>query len=137
MLGLSNADPYKITLVKGVLSSGIPSSAAADTVLAYSTESFNPDTWHHLRLDIITNPNGDVVLDCYSSDLDTYGVDEDDGWSAITGLSQFIDDALGANSYDYGNSDTPYVGGRAGFGFVTEAIQRRALFDHIRISRQT
>jgi len=137
MLGLSNADPYKITLVKGVLANGIPAASTADTVLAFSTESFNPDTWHHLRLDIISNPNGDVILKCFESDLDTYGVDEDAGWTAITGMSDFTDDALGANSYDAGNSDTPYVGGRAGFGFTTSALQRRAFFDHIRISRQT
>ena len=136
MLGLSNADPYNIMLVKGVLANGIPSSTSADTVLEYSTETFNPDTWHHLRLDIIANPNGDVVLKCYTSDLDTYGVDQNTGWTAITGISDFIDDALGANSYDMGNSDTPYVGGRAGFGFTTSAIQRRALFDHLRVYKQ-
>lgn len=136
MLGLSNSDPYKIMLVKGVIGNGIPESYSDDTVLAYSTESFNPNTWHHLRLDIIANPNGDVVLKCYASDLDSYDVDENDGWVAIDGLSDFIDDALGANSYDYGNSDTPYIGGRAGFGFTTSAVQRRALFDHIQIYKQ-
>jgi hypothetical protein len=135
MLGLSNADPYNIMLVKGTMANGMPSTTSADTVLDFSTETFTPDTWHHLRLDVIVNPNGDVVLNVYQNDLDTYAVTSPT-WTAIDGLSQFIDDALGANSYDKGNSDTPYVGGRAGFGFNTNGIQRRALFDHIELYRQ-
>lgn len=135
MLGLSDSDPYYILLVKGVMANGMPSTTTADTVLDYSTATYTPDTWHHLRLDVIVNPNGDVVLNTYQSDLDTYAVTAPN-WTTIAGLDQFIDDALGANSYDKGNSDTPYIGGRVGFGFNSAGIQRRGLFDHIEIYRQ-
>lgn len=133
LLGLSDNDPYEIILYKGAIANGL--DPTADGVLATSATTYNPDTWHHLRLDMIVNPNGDVVLNVYESDLDTYAVTAPT-WVAVSGISQFIDDALGVNSGLAGNTDLPYTGGRVGYGFTTEEAARRAYFDHVVVQRQ-
>jgi hypothetical protein len=133
LLGLSDNDPNEIILYKGALANGL--DPTVDGVLLTSTETFLPDVWHHLRLDMIVNANGDVVLNVYKNDLDLNLVTAP-SWDAIAGMDQFIDDALGVNSAIAGNDDLPYVGGRVGFGFVTSEIARRGYYDHVEIFRQ-
>ena len=128
MLGLSDNSPYEILLAKTTPENGLDPSAS--TVLRASTATYSPDTWHHLRLDMIVNPNGDVVLNVFESDLSTYAVTSPT-WAAITGMASFIDDALGVNS-----ETVPITGGYVGFGFQTGNVQRRGYFDHIEIFRQ-
>jgi hypothetical protein len=136
MLGLSDNDPNNIILYKGALANGI--DPTADGILLTSSDSFLGDVWHHLRLDMIVNPNGDVVLNVYQHDLDTYLVTEDSNWVTIDGMEDgFIDDALGVNSAIAGlEGELPYVGGRVGFGFVTSEASRRGYFDHVIVKRQ-
>lgn len=129
-LGLSDEEPHRIVLRKSSLASGCPAVAQTAGLLAQSTETFLQGTWLHLRLDAIVNLNGDVILNCYYSDLDTHDVDSP-VWEDIPGISQFIDDHLGINS-----GSQPFTSGRVGFGFQVTEITRRSFFDYLEISRQ-
>lgn len=135
MLGLGDSETSRITLRKGVMTGGLPDSAVTapptNGVLAKSTEAIANDVWVHLRLDMIVNDNGDVVLNAYRNDLDANAVTAP-VWAAIPGLSQFIDDTLGVNT-----GSAPLTSGRAGWGFYTKDVTRRGYFDHFELSRQT
>ncbi len=132
LLGLQDDDPHHIVLRKGSLIGGIPSgSPGALGILAKGTVAYDPATWLHLRLDVIANDNGDVILKCYQNDLDANTVSAP-VWAAIPGIATFIDDALAINT-----GSAPYVGGRAGFAFATQDVTRRSYFDHLQIDRQT
>ena len=61
LLGLSDDDPHRIVLRKGAVTVGLP-DADGPGVLLKSAASFAQATWVHLRLDVIVNTNGDVVL---------------------------------------------------------------------------
>ncbi len=135
LLGLSDEDPHHIVLRKGAFSGGIPSSPVTtvpgptDGVLRRSTASYANNTWLHLRLDMVVNLNGDVILKAFASDLAnpvTAPV-----WSAIAGMTDFVDDALGVNS-----GSAAFTSGYAGFGMKSLDITRRAFFDHVEILRQ-
>ncbi len=130
MLGLENADPSRIVLKKGAINAGIPAADSSNS-LRISTESYDWDVWHHLRLDAVVNLTGDVVLKMFRSDLDTETVDVPD-WQAIAGMDDFIDDALGINS-----GSAPLLSGRVGFGFHVSEITRRGYFDQLEVFRQT
>lgn len=129
MLGLSDADPHKIILKKGVMSTGL--NPAGTGILRESTEEFNIGWQHHLRLDAIVNDNGDVVLWCFYNDVTINDVTSPD-WQAIPGMGVYIDDALQINT-----GENPYVGGYAGYGMYTKNVTRRSFVDHIEIWRQT
>lgn len=136
ILGLGDSDPSRIVLRKGIISAGVPdavvTSPPTSGVLRKSTETFTEDTWVHLRLDMIVNTNGDVVLNVYrNADLAGDPVTAPD-WQAIPGMAQFIDDSLGVNS-----GTSPLTSGRAGWGLYTKDVTRRAFFDHFELSRQT
>ncbi len=125
LLGLSDNDPHEIVLRKGAPIGGLDPTGS--DILASSSETFIPDTWKHLRLDAIANPNGDVVLQAFQN----LGDVTSPNWVAIPGIAEFIDDALGVNS-----GSAPLIGGRGGFGFQTANISRRAFFDQIETHRQ-
>ena len=137
ILGLSDNDPHEIMLRKGSLMSGMnPEDALVNLTdpadqPRLSSETFLPNTWLHLRLDVIVNPNNDVVLRAYRSDLDEYPVTSPT-WVEIPGLDMFIDDALGSNS-----GSNPLRGGYVGFGFYTAGPTRRGFVDHVQVYRQT
>jgi hypothetical protein len=132
ILGLQDDEPGRIALRKGSLITGIPSaSPGSNGILARSTATYAQGTWLHLRLDMIYNDNGDVLLQCFASDLGTYAVTAPT-WAAIAGLSNFVDDALGVNS-----GSAPYTSGYGGKAFYTEAMNSRGWFDHIELIRQT
>lgn len=126
ILGLSNDDPSAIVLAKTTPLTGLTSAAA----LAVSSETFTWDTWLHLRLDAIVNPNGDVVLKCFRNDLDTNPVTAP-VWEAISGLSDFIDDSLGINS-----GSNPLAGGYGGWFFQSTAASMRGFIDQFELHRQ-
>ena len=142
ILGLGDDDPHHIVLRKGALSDGVPDSAPAPTasprVLLRSSESFENDTWLHLRLDMIVEATGDVILQVYQNDLDTYTVSSPT-WEVITGMegdqyptiTGFVDDSLGVNT-----GVTPYTSGYAGFGHYNNNVGRQSFFDHLVIGRQ-
>lgn len=128
MLGLSDNDPHEIILRKGAPSGGLLPDGAG--VLRVSTAQFVPDTWLHVRLDMIVNPNGDTILKVFQNDLGSNLVTAP-VWEPIAGMDDFIDDALGVNS-----ESLPFAGGFVGFGFETHDVGRRGYFDHIQVLRQ-
>lgn len=141
LLGLGDDDPAHIVLRKGSIVTGLPDSAAnppTNDILMRSTETFEEDTWVHLRLDAIVQGSGDVLLQVFQSDLDSYTVSSPT-WANITGMegpqypsiTGFVDDALGVNT-----GSAPYTSGRGGFAFRVEDVTRRVFFDQIEVARQ-
>jgi len=139
-LGMSDEAPHHIVLRKGAINGGIPSDdPGTNGVLAKGTLSYPAGTWLHLRLDMVANLNGDVVLLAFASDLDANAVGAP-VWEEIPGMEwtpapdtgrAYIDDAIGANS-----GSAPYADGRAGYAFQTADVARRGFFDHVTVSRQ-
>lgn len=135
ILGLSDTAPYEIVLVKAPIVSGLNIDATDVTVLRSSSDQYNmgDGLWHHLRLDAIVQPNGDVLLQCFENDLTVNPIGSAPSWQAISGMSDFIDDALQVNS-----GSAPLWGGNVGFAFaVHESLNRRGAFDALQASRQT
>lgn len=133
ILGLSDADPAHIELRKGALDVGLPDEApgGVSTVLRRSTTTIAPGTWVHLRLEMVWNPNGDVVLNAYQNDLTAHTVAAPT-WEAIPGLASYLDDALSIAS-----GSPALVGGRAGFAARFAAKGDWAAFDHMDLVKQT
>lgn len=134
LLGLDDDDPHRIVLVKGALTAGIPPLAPAPStngVLLQGSETFLNNTWLHLRLDMIVNANGDVILQCFRNDLTVNSVSAP-SWVPVLGAAQFIDDALGVNS-----GSLPFTTGYGGFGFQTKDVTRRAFFDQLEVQKQS
>ena len=131
LLGLSDDDPHRIVLRKGAIHAGLPDDAGPGVLLA-SGESFAQGTWLHLRLDVIVNDNGDVVLKAFANDLDAHPLGTAPDWQSVSGMAEFIDDHLGINS-----GTQPLTSGRGGFGFAVSDVTRRGYFDHIELMRQT
>lgn len=132
LIGLSNEDPHKILVRKGSMSAGVPGTASSSGLLMQGTDTYTQDTWVHIRLDMIKNDNGDVVLQAYENDLGSNPVTAP-VWTLIPGMEAgFIDDSLGVNS-----GSAPFTSGFIGFGFSTEKQTRRGFFDHVEVLRQT
>ena len=132
LLGLGDGDPHHIVLRKGALAMGLPDIApGTQGVLRRSTGTFSPGTWLHLRLDMVVNQNGDVLLQTFQSDLVAHPLGTAPAWNPVAGMEQFIDDALAINS-----GTQPFTSGRAGFGFFTKDVTRRAFVDHVECLRQ-
>lgn len=132
VLGLEDAAAGRIVLRKAsAISEGVPEADATNS-LRRSDDTFAVDTWLHLRLDVVVNDNGDVVLKVFRNDLVVHDVDNP-VWEAVEGMDDFIDDALGVND-PLGR--LPYTSGYAGFGMAVEEQSRRAYFDHIQVYRQ-
>lgn len=130
-LGLSDDDPHRVVLRKGSIVAGLPASEGPG-VLLRSSESFAQGTWLHLRLDVVVNPNGDVVLSAFQNDLGLHPIGTAPDWQPIGGMPAFIDDALGINS-----GSKPLTSGRGGFGFAAADVTRRGFFDQLEVHRQT
>jgi len=135
LLGLSDANPYEIVLAKAPIVSGLVSSDSNVTILRTSSSQYNigDGNWHHLRLDAIVQPNGDVLLQVFENDLSVNPIGTAPSWQAIAGMSDFIDDALQINT-----GSAPLWGGCCGYAFaVSEALSRRGSFDAIEAYRTT
>lgn len=130
LLGLSDDDPHRIVLRKGAVAVGIPDSEGPNVLLA-SGESFSQGTWLHLRLDVIVNDNGDVVLKVLRNDLGPHPLGSPPDWQPVPGMVEFIDDHLGINS-----GSQPLTSGRGGFGMAVADVTRRSYFDHLELLRQ-
>ena len=142
MLGLSDEAASHIQLRKGALSAGLAAvtavaPATAPNVLMQSTNTFAPDSWQHLRLDIIVQGTGDVILQVYRNDCTVNAVTSPI-WVPVPGMegpftsfSGYVDDALAVNT-----GSAPLLGGYAGFGARFEVPGRVAFFDQISIDRQ-
>jgi len=129
MLGLSNDEPSSIVLAKIAPGSGLDATDT-ENILRTSSASFLQDTWVHLRLDTIVNPNGDVVLKCFQNNLTNYKVD-DPTWETISGMDDYIDDSLSINT-----GSNPLAGGYAGFCCYSSIVNGVALVDYFECFRQ-
>lgn len=134
VLGLGDSSPANLILRKGKPNEGLPDNAIGDPAtlgtLLRSTETFATDTWVHVRLDMIVNGTGDVILKVYENDLDVNPVTAP-VWVLVPGMENFVDDVLQVNT-----GSAPHTSGRAGKGFRSAASQRRAFFDHTEFARQ-
>jgi len=130
LLGLSDDAPHRIVLRKGAVAVGIPDSEGPNVLLA-SGESFSQGTWLHLRLDVIVNDNGDVVLKVLRNDLGAHPLGSPPDWQPVPSMVEFIDDHLGINS-----GSQPLTSGRGGFGMSVADVTRRGYFDHLELLRQ-
>jgi hypothetical protein len=84
LLGLSDDDPHRIVLRKGAVTAGLP-DADGPGVLLKSAASFAQATWLHLRLDVIVNTNGDVVLKVFQNDLAAHALGTPPDWQPVSG----------------------------------------------------
>jgi hypothetical protein len=135
IIGLSDADPYHIVLAKGPLVGGLVDDADDVTILRSSSSQYSmgDDLWHHLRLDAIVEPNGDVLLKVFSNDLVGHPIGVAPAWTAITGMADYIDDAL-----EIASESAPLWGGCAGFAFATNGqVGRRGAVDAVTVERLT
>lgn len=144
LLGLSDENPSHIQLRKGAIADGLPAIVSLDpdaypNILMRSTDTFEADTWQHLKLDVIIQGTGDVILQVYRNDLNLHGVSSP-LWALVPGMegshyptfAGFVDDALGVNT-----GTPPYAaGGRIGFASRFGTANRATYFDHIAIERQ-
>jgi hypothetical protein len=130
LLGLSDDDPHRIVLRKGTINTGLP-NADGPGVLLKSGESFSQGTWLHLRLDVIVNDTGDVILKVFENGIDEHPLGDPPDWQPVGGMAEFIDDHLGINS-----GSQPLTSGRGGFGFAVRDVTRRGFFDHLEVFRQ-
>jgi len=131
MIGLQDDDPSFIVTRKGSLAEGLPAGLAGENgILRKSSASVSADTWVHLRMDVIVQGTGDVLVQVFQNDLTANPVTAP-VWQAIQGMANFTDDTLGIAT-----GTLPFTGGRAGFGMFASDVSRRAAFDEITIARQ-
>lgn len=133
LLGLEDADPYRIVLRKATIISGIPQAASENYLLRSSAQyQMSSELWHQLRLNVIEQPSGAVTLQVEQNILSASTPCDNPTWESIGGMSPFVDDAVGANT-----GSLPLIGGYVGFAVAyQESIATRAGFDHIQIMRQ-
>ena len=144
LLGLSDEQQPHIELRKGQIADGLPAPAlvqpsVAPNILMRSTDTFPADEWQHLRLDVIVQGTGDVILQVYRNDLSIRTVSSP-LWQFIPGMIGpfspsfvgFVDDSL---SFQTGSAPLNN-GGHMGFGARFTVAHRAAFFDHISIDRQ-
>lgn len=131
LLGISAGDPGYIMLRKGSLIGGLPDDTPGNSgVLRKSTAQIDLGEWVHLRLDCIVNPSGDVILNCFWSNLAENPV-INPVWEPIPGMDSYNDDVLGVNSGSPGLTG----GGRVGYGFFSAVPGVVGAVDHITIAK--
>lgn len=132
LLGLSSGSSYKVCLMKGI--PGQDMVAGEDNILIESDEAYTDvgdsmDAWFHLRLDVLVNPHGEVILNVYTNALTNPPTVLAPTWVL---LDTFTDDPIGVMS-----GSLPVTDGFYGiFGLYTEESGSTALFDHIEVWRQ-
>lgn len=130
LIGLEDADPARIVVVKGAIINGIPLATTVNSLMR-SDASFDLDEWVHLRIDVIREPSDDILIKLYSSDLGSYPVGSP-SWVALAGCEEFVDDSLGIATGSPG-----YTGGYMGIAMQVDGITRRSAFDYITAQKQT
>jgi len=135
-LGLTEgASAYNLALKKGSPASGLTGNETS--ILRKSSDQFTDsgDTaaaWFHVRLDVLVNPNGDVVLSVKQNDLTSNAVTSP-VWAAVSGMDDFVDDAVGILTESTPHQNSFYIM----FGHYTAASQGSvSLFDHFEVWRQ-
>jgi hypothetical protein len=137
LLGPSNADPYELVLAKGPIAGGIVPEQPDTIILARSAAQYSmgDGLWHHLRLDPIVEPNGDVLIQCYANDLALQPIGTPPDWQPISGFPSggYVDDVL-----RIATGSAPLWGGWVGFAFASHgSINRRGAFAALEAYRAT
>jgi hypothetical protein len=125
-LGLADAEPAHIVLARKTTDGNlIDAEPGVSGVLRRSTATYAMGEWVHLRLDeTFDSVTGEMLLECYASDLTAHPVDEAPDWQAIPGMSAYVDPA-------------PYLSLRCpGFGMWSADLGVVAAFAHVEIHRQ-
>lgn len=134
LLGLSDADPYEIVLAKAPIVAGLAEADSNVMILRRSSAQYNlgDERWHHLELEVIVEPNGDVLLKAQASDLALHPVTAP-SFQPIPGIDPFVDDNLYVNT-----GSAPLWGGYVGWAFAVDgSINRRGAFDALQAYRVT
>jgi hypothetical protein len=134
ILGLSDADPYEIVLAKAPIYEGLVEAAENVRILRRSSAQYNlgDNLWHHLELEVIVEPDGDVLLKVQKNNLALHSVLAP-VWEPVAGMDDFVDDNLYVNT-----GSAPLWGGYCGWAFAADgSINRRGAFDAIQAYRVT
>lgn len=142
LLGMSDETSSRIQLRKGLISDGLAAvslvaPSAAPNVLMRSSDVFAADVWQHLRLDVIVQGTGDVLLQVYRNDLALHPV-TGPVWAVVPGMEGpyagfrgFVDDSIGINT-----GSLPLTSGFAGLAARFETSNRACFYDVVSIDRQ-
>jgi hypothetical protein len=131
LFGLEDADPHHIVFRKGDVATGLPSaSIGSQGIYAKSLATYANATWLQIRMDVIAEPNGDVLIQFFQSDL-TANACTAPSWAPIPGMTSFLDDHL-----DVATGTDPLTSGYGGFAFATKDVTRRGYFDQLEVWRQ-
>jgi len=130
LLGLTDEEPYRIALKTGAMATGM-GQYTNPQIKRLSIETFLPDRWFHLRIDMVVNLTGDVILDVWQNDLTLHPIGTAPDWQPVAGMGQLVDDVLGVNTGSF-----PYTSGRAGIGCWKNDVTRRVYFDQLEVIRQ-
>jgi hypothetical protein len=133
ILGLTNETSSRLMLKKGAISGNLLSSDSG--LLRISDGSYGA-SWHEPRLDLIVNPQGDVVLNVYNSDLETYEPGSE-VWTVPSGMEMYVDDSGGILSGSPPLLGTSPNGYYLVYGMYSEgSLARACLFDYMKVRRQ-
>jgi hypothetical protein len=133
ILGLTNESTSRLMLKKGPINGNLLSS---DSSLLRISDATYGNAWFEVRLDLIVNPQGDVVLNVYQSDLTAYNPGSE-VWTVPDGMTMFVDDAGGILT-----GSVPILGSSPNgyymvYGMYSEGTLARAcLFDYGKFRRQ-
>lgn len=133
LLGIQDDDPAHLMLRKGSVVSGLPAGTpdpVNNQILRRSTNTVSADTWVQIRLDMVVNASGDVILKVFQNDL-TLSTVTTPQWEVVAGMADFVDDSLGVNT-----GSAPFTSGRGGYGHQNSDVTRRSYFDQFELYRQ-
>lgn len=149
VLGMSDESASHIQLRKGTIGLGMPAISVLDpktapNVLLRSSNTFAPDVWQHLRLDVVVQGTGDVLVQVFRNDLTLHSV-QSPVWATVPGMegpfaaggggaqafTGFVDDNLGINT-----ASLPLTAGFMGYGGRFEVADRALFIDHVTCDRQ-
>lgn len=134
-LCLTDGTSYRIGLKKGSPNGGFATSDAGMLRQSTTGYTYSGDAagWFHLKLEVLVNPHGEVILNVEQNDLVAHTVLAP-SWQAIDGMEDYIDDSLG-----HLTGSLPYLASfYAVMGMYVENTQGvLALIDHFTAERQT
>ncbi len=135
MLGLADGgSAAHLVLQRAAPAGGMPDNApgtSSSGTLRRSAATYAPGTWVQLRLEVVLNTNGDVVVNCYQNDLTAVGASvSTPTWVPVPGMDQLVDDAVGWNLSNLlaRGPTAPLSPGFMGFGMQSSNAARRAAF---------
>lgn len=135
ILALSEAEPAHLLLKKARQIDGLADEAPNPTVnkiLRRSVETFGMGEFVQVRLRVIDQPGGDVVLKVQKNDLTAVGANlTTPTWIDVPGMDPFTDDVTQINT-----GSAPLVGGRAGKSGFFRDVNRRVAFDQVVVEKQ-